>query len=281
MDKSIQRTILLILAFLPACMGLEASAADTLTLAVHPYLPAKELTERFAPLAEYLGRETGIPVTVRVGRDYQEHIDFVGKDQADIAYMGPAPYITMVAAYGKKPLLTRLEIDGQPRFLGHIIVKTDSPMRRLADLRGKRFAFGDRDSTMSHLVPQYMLEKAGVSMDKLAEYRFLGSHNNVALGVLAGDFDAGAVKDEVYIKYMPQGLRSLADTPYFSEHLFVARTTLPPALTDRIRQAMLGLGRSPDGAAILKSINPRTTALVTVTDDDYNNLRQVLKALGK
>lgn len=258
-----------------------AQAEEPLTLAVHPYLPTKEVMARFTPLADYLSKEIGRPVVVRVGGNYQEHIAHVGKDQADIAFMGPAPYITMVAKYGKKPMLARLEIKGQPLFQGHFIVRNDSPLKSLADLKGKRFAFGDRESTMSHLVPQYMLEKAGVTLDKLADHKFLGSHNNVVLAVLSGDFDAGAVKDEIYDKFAPQGLRSLASTPFFSEHLFVTRNTLSPDIIQTVRTAMLRLKDTPRGREILKAINPNTTALVPAADADYDNLRDVLKALGQ
>src|SRR3989344_9467952 len=80
-------------------------AKEPLILAVHPYLPVKEIVTRFTPLADYLGNEIGRPVSVRVGSDYQEHIVYVGKDEADIAFMGPAPYVTMLANYGKKPIL--------------------------------------------------------------------------------------------------------------------------------------------------------------------------------
>lgn len=271
----------LLLTFSPNTFSGNVPAKESLTLAVHPYLPVKEIITRFTPLADYLGKEIGRPVSVRVGRDYDEHIVYVGKDQADIAFMGPASYVTMVAKYGKKPLLARLETDGNPLFRGYFIVRQDSPLKSLADLKGKRMAFGDRDSTMSHLVPQYMLEKAGVPLDKLAAYKFLGSHNNVVLAVLSGDFDAGAVKDEVFDKYAKQGLRALADTPYYSDHVFVTRSTLAPGTIQALRSAMLKLKDTPGGREILEAIKPHTTALVPAADADYDNLRQVLKALGQ
>jgi phosphonate transport system substrate-binding protein len=272
---------ILLLALFPYTFSGIAQAEETLTLAVHPYLPVKEIITRFTPLADYLGKEIGRPVSVRVGRDYDEHIVHVGNDRADIAFMGPASYVTMVAKYGKKPILARLEIRGQPVFQGHFIIRQDSPLKTLVDLKGKRFAFGDRDSTMSHLVPQYMLEKAGVTLDKLAYHKFLGSHNNVVLAVLSGDFDAGAVKDEVFDKFAPRGLRSLASTPFFSEHLFVTRSSLPPNTIQAIRAAMVKLKYTPEGREILKAVNPKTTALVPAADTDYDNLRQILKALGQ
>lgn len=281
MPRSVRR---LLFAVLSLCLALPAGAAEPATaepliLAVHPYLPPKELVTRFTPLAEYLGRELGRPVSVRVGRDYDEHNEAIGKDSVDIAFLGPAPYTRIVARYGKKPLLARLEIKGQPTFRGTIVTRTDSPLRTLAELKGKRFAFGDPNSTMSHLVPEYLLLKAGVRRRDLAHYQFLGAHNNVALAVLAGDFDAGAVKDEVFRDFAPKGLRALSDTPAISEHLFVTRSTFPPELVDPLRQTLLRLRDIPAGTAIMQAINKDMTAMVAVTDSDYDNLRAILRTL--
>jgi phosphonate transport system substrate-binding protein len=87
------------------------SAGKPLVLQVHPYLPATEIIERFSPLAEHLSRSIGRPVVVRISIDYRQHIDLIGKDKVDIAFLGPASYVSMVDLYGKKPVLSRLEIE--------------------------------------------------------------------------------------------------------------------------------------------------------------------------
>ncbi len=249
-------------------------------LAVHPYLPATEVVARFTPLADYLARELARPVRVGVGRDYEDHIEAIGKDRVDIAFMGPAPYVKLVERYGRKPTLARIEVNGQPYLRGVIVVRTDSPVRGLAGLKGRRVAFGDPDSTMSHLVPQYMLEQAGVPLRTLANHRFLGAHKNVALAVLAGDFDAGAVKEEIYREYAPQGLRALATSPPVADHLFVARSNLPAAEVERLRAALLRLKDAPGGAAIMDRIHKGMTAMVGAADTDYDSLRTILRSLG-
>jgi phosphonate transport system substrate-binding protein len=251
-----------------------------LIFGVHPYLPVAELQQRFAPLTRYLGEETGREVVLRIAKDYAEHLQQTGRDSLDIAFLGPAPYVELVAAYGKRPLLTRLEIQGKPFFRGYVIVRQDSPLTGLGDLRGRRFAFGDPGSTMSHLVPRYMLQRAGVALDELFEYRFLGSHANVALGVLTGDFDAGAVKQEVYDQYAPRGLKPLAESPPISEHLFVASRKLPLDTLSALCGALLRLPGDPRGKAILTAIKPGVTGLAPVSDSDYDELRAILRAVA-
>ncbi len=250
--------------------------AETMILAVHPYLPTTELVNRFTPLADYLTRTTGRPIKLRVGRTYAEHIRAIGTDSVDIAYMGPASYIRMVERYGKKPLLARQEVKGQPNLRGVIIVRHDSPFRALVDLKGKRFAYGDPDSTMSHVVPQYLLQRAGVSESALAHHAFLGSHNNVVLGVLAGDYDAGAVKEEVFENQAAKGLRALAVTPPVADHVFVASGKLPSSLVVSLRGAFSRLKDTPEGRSIMHALHPNMTALVPAVDSDYDSLRALV-----
>jgi phosphonate transport system substrate-binding protein len=222
----------------------------------------------------------GRTVNIRIGRDYEEHIRAVGDNSVDIAFMGPAQYVKLIDEYGPRPLLARLEVNGKPELFGAIVVRTDNPMRALADLKGHSFAFGDPDSTMSHIVPEAMLTEAGVPLSALSEYKFLGAHKNVALGVLSGDFDAGAVKMEILDEFAERGLRSLAKTPAVSEHVLVVRTDMPADQVGKLRQALLNLRSQPNGMQVMQSINKDMTAFVPVADADYDNLRALMRSVG-
>lgn len=273
--------LLKVLMAVLAVTGVARADQLPVVLAVHPYLSSQEIVTRLTPLADYLAGVLDRPVHVRVGRSYDEHLEAVGQDAVDIAFVGPAPYVTLVRKYGPKPLLARLEIDGAPTFHGYIVTREQSPIRVLADLKGKSFAFGDRNSTMGHVVPHFVLHKAGVSMKDLSRHVFLGAHNNVALAVLAGDIDVGALKDEVYFKYRAQGLRAIAQTPAISEHLFVANANMSPAMVAVLSKAMLNLKNQPHGMEILRSLNSKLTGMVAVNDSDYNGLRAIVDVVAQ
>ena len=273
--------ILAIMLGLSVLTDASGTNGQPIVLAIHPYLPFQELQRRYQPLADYLTEVLGKEVLVRIGRDYSEHITYVGKDQVDIAYMGPATYVRLVEKYGRKPLLARLEVNGNPVFHGYLVTNTNSGVRDIQTLRGKRLAFGDAASTMSHLVPRYMLLKAGVGIDELADFQFVGSHKNVALGVLSEAFDAGAVKEEVMEAFRDRGLKAIARSDPFSEHLFVARADAPEEFIDKVRTALYQLSDTQQGRMILSNIKQGVTALVPVADADYDNLRDVLKLLSE
>lgn len=266
---------ILLAAVFSLALPANADTSKPLILAVHPYLPTAEIIKRFTPLADYLTKNIGQPVKVRVGRTYAEHIDAIGNDSVDVAYMGPVSYIKLVAKYGKKPLLARQEVNHQPFLRGVLFVRQDSAVRRLEDLKGKRFAYGDPNSTMSYVIPMRMLEQAGVSESKLGHHEFLGAHKNVALAVLSGDFDAGGVKEEVFTEMAPKGLRALAFGPPVADHVFVANAKLPVALVESMRRALVQLKKAPEGQSILTSLHPGMTALLPALDVDYDSLRAI------
>jgi len=264
-------------------LGSVAAAAEPAPyiLAVQPFLSAPEIQRRFTPLAQYLGQRLGRSVRVRVGSNYEEHISFVGQDAVDIAYIGPAPYVTVVERFGRKPILARVQTNGEPMLRGVIFVRQDSSIQHLADLKGKRFAFGDPQSAMGSIVPRYLLRESGVALHDLAQVSHVLAHDNVVYGVLAGDFDAGAVRSDVYDEMAWRGLRIIARSPPVSEHLFVTRSTMPPGDVKRLQQALLELSTWPDGQRILHSISLETTGMVPASDADYDGMREVLRSLAK
>jgi phosphonate transport system substrate-binding protein len=279
-----KRRVLLSLALMVAVGAFQpgtGSAEDTLILAVHPFLPATSLLPKFEPLAAHLGRSLGRPVRVAISRDYDDHIRRVSSGEVDIAYMGPASYVKLVGTYGEVPLLARLEIKGNPAFHGVIFVHKDSPIQTLEEIAGKRFAFGSPTSTMGTLVPRHVLRQAGVSLKDLGGFGSLGNHDNIALAVLVGDFDAGAIKEETFSKYEPRGLRSLAVTPSISEHLFVAAADLPADTVAEVRKILLRTGEDEEGLEVLRSIKGTVSGFVPVEDGDYDNLRRILSEVEK
>lgn len=258
-----------------------ARARAPYRMAILPYLPAQELHRRFAGVLNWLGGQLGVPIELVVAPDYDTMIAMVGGDEVELAYIGPAPYVEMVHQHGSKRLLGRLETRGSPTFRGVIVAKESGDVGALGDLRGRRFAFGDHQSTMSHLLPHAMLLDAGIGLEDLAGHEFLGSHNNVALGVLSGDFDGGAVKDEVFEKYRPRGLKAVAHTIPVSEQVFLVTDRVDLAEQNRIAEVMADAWNDPEARAALSRITLEVSGFVPVGDNDFDELRGVLETLER
>ena len=253
---------------------------DVLKFGVHPYLTAKHLQKRFTPLLAYLSEQLGKPVVLEISKSYNDHVDIVGKDEVDIAYVGPAPYVKLTEMYGQKHLLANIQVNGNSTFRGVIFVPTHSSIKTLADLQGKSFAFGSMYSTMSHNVPLYVMWEAGISVSKLATHQHMTHHENVTLAVLMGEFEAGAVKEDVFRKDEAQGLRAIAWTPPIATHVFVATNRLKQEEAEYVQSVLLALNNVSKGDEILTSIKSSITGLTVAKDDNYNKLRKILKVVA-
>lgn len=276
MKKQIIKLFLL-LFFIISLFHNQVYAEDSLTLLIHPYLSASELLNRFSPLVTYLSKESGQLIKIKISKSYGEHFKAVGEGKTDLAYLGPLSYVKVSKIYGKQTLLAGLKVNGKSSFHSIIIIPENSKIKTIEELAGKRFAFGDSHSTMSYLVPCYMLYQKGINVEHLKKFEFLGSHNSVALAVLGGYYDAGGVKEEVFYQYKDRGLKMLAKSGPIAEHLFVANSNLPEDFVNMLRELMINL----KDKYILSSIKKTVTGMGLVNDKDYDPLRIILKKLDE
>jgi phosphonate transport system substrate-binding protein len=246
-----------------------ASAKDKLVMGVHPYKPSVELHKMFRPIADYVSRKLGVPVELQFGKSYEDAAEKVGTGQFDFSFLGPNVYAKFGPRYQLKPL-AQIVNDGKPSFYGVIVTKKGSPIRSLRDLKGRSFAFGDRNSTLTHVVPLYMLLGENVRVADLKKVAFLGSHDNLALNVLAGTFDAAGLMPDIAAKY--EGLQVIATSPQLPEHVFVASASVDAALFATIQDALLTMD-----ASLLKRIKGSVTGIQKVHERDFDLLREIME----
>src|SRR4030042_5248738 len=195
----------------------------------------------YQPFIDYLNENTSYHFEIKLSRVYQETIDQLGKGEAVIISCGPISYIHARESYRVKPILRALSKDGKPIYHGIIVVRQDSPIKNLSDLKGKSFVFGQAWSTAGHILPEYYLLKTNIRLKDLKNYSFLRHHDFVANAVLKGEFDAGAAKDIVAYKYQSMGLRFIHLSDPIPPVPIVVRTDAPKELVKAVQSALLKL----------------------------------------
>ena len=251
--------------------------SKTLELWIHPYRSATELVKMFDPLASYLSKKSGLKIRIKISKNYKDHILRVGEDRFDIAYLGPASYVKINYKYGKKTCLARLKLKNGPYFYGVIIARSDSSLNKLEKLKGKSFAFGDPNSTMSHFVPRDMLLKKGIDLKDFKKYDYLKNHNNVALGVLGGYYDAGGVKESIFEEYKNRGLKIISKSDPFSEHILVVHRDISKKIINSLKKILVEI----DDPLIVQGIKPSAIGMDKVNLSDYDNLKTLLKKFNQ
>ncbi len=234
----------------------------------------KKLTPVLEYLQEDLEKRLGRPIDIHLSifKSYDVGIDALVKGEIDFVRFGPASYITAKAREPKLDLIAMEQEGGQKRFKGVVIVRNDSPIQKLADLKGKRFAFGDPNSTIGRYLVQAELLKAGIHAHDLSGFKFLDRHDKVAAAVELGDFDAGAVMMATYEQANTKGtLRVLTSCDNVTKP-WVARAGFDPA----VRAALLESLKSLQDPAVLKEL--KVSGFTQTTDDEYAFVREGMKS---
>jgi len=237
----------------------------------------------YQPFVDFLSETTPYQFEIKLFRIYQDTIDQLGRGEILIASCGPVAYVKAREKYDVKPIVRAISKDGKPYYRGIIIVRQDSPIQNLSELRGRSFAFGQAWSTAGHILPEYYLTKANIRLKDLKEYSFLRHHDSVANAVLKGQFDAGAVKDIIAYKYQKDGLRFIFFTDPIPTVPIVVRRDTPTEMVDSVKSALLNL--DPQNPIHQK----RTISwdeefkygFAEASDSDYDSIRKILRAVEK
>ncbi|MHB8791425.1 MAG: phosphate/phosphite/phosphonate ABC transporter substrate-binding protein [Desulfobulbaceae bacterium] len=268
-----KKTAILGIVLASFLLSFQVQAEGKYVFGVHPFESPTKLNAMFTPLLNYLSEQLGAPVEFRSAKDYDTALANLIDGTVQFSYLGPSPFALLDEQYPGKIRIAAAVVNkgGSPTFQGVIAVKEDSPIKSLADLKGMRFAFGDRDSTLSCYVPAYMLMQAGV-FDTMT-YEFVGSHNNVAKGILNGIFAAGGLQPNVAKEYEGKGLRIIATSEPVYEHVIVIGPSVDQATADKIRQALLNV-KDP---AVYTSIKASLVGFTTVQASDYDGLKTIMR----
>ena len=274
---TVSACIVLLLLIRSTTVNAETKATQELSLgSVAMDIPAV-MHQRLKPLADYLSRELGRSIRLHMSADLSKAVKDVADGNVDIAYLTPIAYVKARSA-GNVHILAKTVTQGRNAFRLMLVTRIDSPIRSVPDLAGKRFAFGDEAAILQRAV----LVNAGMRLEQLAAYRFLGHYDNIARGVANGDFDAGILKDTAAIQWEKKGLRSFYASPELPPYNIVAGKHVAQPLRLAIQAALLRLNlENPEHRAVIKALDASYDGFTAASDSDYDVVRTLTEPFRK
>lgn len=270
------RSTLVALTLLVAAPQVAAQSkvkSTSLTFGVYTSDKATTMYRQFTPVIEFLQAsmeermKSPVEIELRIYKTYAEAFDAFVAGKVDFVRFGPASY---VLAKEQNPGIDLLAIEGNEgtkRFSGMVVVRADSPVKKLSDLRGRKFAFGDPTSTIGRFLVQERLLDAGIRSADLSGFSYLGSHDKVFRAVEVGDFDAGALKETTFAKLNNKKQLRVLDQFDNVTKPWIARAGLAPEVTSALRDALIGL-KDADCLATLGA-----SGLMPTSDQDFAAVR--------
>ena len=261
-----------------------AQAPKELRISAIPDENPQELLRIYQPFADYLSKETGVPVKFTPVVDYPATVEGLVAGKLDMVWYGGLTSVQAARmAKGAKRIVMRKE---DTEFKSQFITRKDTGIRDLKDLKGKTFSFGNVASTSGHLMPRFYMVKAGINPEKdLSKFSFSGAHDATAAWVEAGRVDAGALNFLVWNKLVANKkvdtdkVVVFYTTPPFVDYVWTVRGGLDNALVEKISKALLKLDyNNPEDKKLLDL--HRTKGYIPAKDEQWKSVEDAAIATG-
>ncbi|MDX3806644.1 phosphonate ABC transporter substrate-binding protein [Bosea thiooxidans] len=282
-----------------AAAGLAATAAPAfaqdwkakypeLVFAIIPAENASGVVERYTPFVNYLQKELGTKVTLRIANDYAAIIEGQRAGNIHIGMYGPASFArARVTGVKVDAFAIETNLDGTKGYHSVFYVKKDSPYQKIEDLKGKNLGLVDPNSTSGNNVPRFVLDKMKIDPETFfSKVVYTGSHENAIIALQQGTVDIAANwwNDENESNLLRMARKNMAKAEDFriiyKSDLIVNSpmaylTDLPEDLKAKIRDAVLNLA-TQDKAAFDKIYEGKQGPLVAVDNKAYDPIVELI-----
>ena len=279
--------MLLIMLFLQVTSISAEVQKKPITIAVLPCTDIVMTFKKFHPLTTYLTQKTGLPIRLVVPENLTKFETSLHNGEIDFALQDPHTFLKLSNLFDKDSLLRALNLEGGTTQSGVIIVRKDSGIHKVTDLKGKTVMFGPKFSASKWLAGRLLLEDNGINIEKdLKAYLNGGCCEDIAFNVYLKAVDAGVVCDhftgEHEDKQKELGIdvsqiMVIAKTKDVPMKVFGARKGTDKETILKIRQALLNLDRhNPDD---LKILSPTELGgFKGYSDGDFGLIRMMMSS---
>ncbi len=283
-----RHTLQLAVAGLTAALATPAFAQDwkakypELIFAIIPSENASGVVERYTPFVNYLSKELGTKVTIRVANDYAAIIEGQRAGNIHIASYGPSSFARARMTGAKVDAFAiETNLDGTKGYHSVFYVKKDSPYQKIEDLKGKNLGLVDPNSTSGNNVPRFALDGMKIEPETFfGKVVYTGSHENAVIALGQGTVDVAANwwNDEQESNLLRMDRKKMVKAEdyriiYKSELIvnspMAYLTDLPEPLKASIRDAVLNIA-TKDKVAFDKIYEGKQGPLVPVGNKAYD-----------
>ncbi len=257
---------------------------NTIKVAILPLYSPLTIYKKFDPLMRYLSKKTGYEFKMVIPKDFKEFIKIVSKGKVQFAYENPYVYAIISRRRPLKVLAITVgeecvfnhekRVCGGDTFRGVIIVKKDSKIHSLKDLKGKKIFIVSPYSAAGFLAQELLLEKKGFNVKK--DFKFINTkrQEKVIIGVYKGEADAGFVRESALSVFSSEidmsKIRILAFTDYLPNWPFCA-VNVSPKLAKKVKYLLIHL----KDKSVLKKANIK--GFEPASDENYEYLKKLTR----
>lgn len=243
------------------------------TLGIVPQQSPFHLMKEWGPVVEYLKKETGEEVVLKIERSIPEFEKVLYSGGYDIAYMNPYHYIVSNKAQGYIAALRANE-----DIVGILVANKKSGFSDISMTKEKTFLFPAPYAFAATLIIKYeLLNNYGINIDARKSFRYVNSHDSVYKGVARGIGDVGGGIERTFNNLNDKGAKDsltiLYKTKSYPSHPFAYKPSISKNQQERFTKAFLNMPKE-----MLDSIG--MMQLVKTNSAEYDIIRDMAKKLS-
>ena len=259
---------------LAVCASLAGAAEKPYEFGVFPNLPLARIHELHAPMARDFEAKLGRPVRLSSKAAYAAFGEALRNETYDIALVQPFDYVDAHDKHGYLPLARRGEA-----LEAVIVVRQDSPLASLQDLKGRIVSNPPEDAAVSHLTSM-ALREVGIDPQTGVKRYYAKNHFACLQSVVIGAADACGTAAQALRTIEKQSpparfrvLHTMASMPHA---LFVVHKRVPQKDRELLLHTILEWPNTEPGRKILDA--GHFVPFVAARDADYEVVRRYIRS---
>jgi len=280
----IRRHFLALAALAALASPAHAQAPAELRFAVTDVVGLENLQREWGPFQKALEARTGLKLAFFAVTNRTAAVEAMNAKRVDLVFTGPAEYVVFRTRTNAVPVIALQRTD----YYANVVVRADSGITEVSELKGKKLAFGAIGSTSRHLGPMQVLADQGLNPRE--DFQITHVSANVGFEALKrGDIAAMGMN---YTDFQRLVERDPA-TPYFviargrdlPLDLILAGAHVEASVVERLRK-----GIADNAAEMTKAIlagegdNVKFKGMSwvpSIRDADYNYVRKMYRTIGQ
>ena len=266
----------------------EAYTPKSLTVGFIPSQNAQILNAKVKPLQQLLSDELEVPVKVHIATNYNTMVEGLKSKKIDIAFISPVSYTLAHDAHAADVLLKSKGylVDNKGNQTHHlvdyyrsqIVVRKDSNINHLKDLKDKKIALQDVESTSGYIYPLATLMEKGIKKSDIQIQQVKG-HDQGLIALLNHDVEAVATyqdaradlkKDDPDIY---QETKVIYRTKKIPNDTISVRNDMSNKWKNKISQAFINISHTKKGKQIISDIYGHQ-GYEKAKDSDFDTVRK-------
>lgn len=271
------RLIFVVLLFLlPAKQSYSNSDSSSLLFGIMPDQSPNSVIKNFSPLAGMIEKATGKRVHLVTAPDLYTFLDRVSEGRYDLIFISNRGYLK-AEQQGKYHAIAK----GVPSTRGAVIVRKDSGIASISQLKGKRVAAAIPESFACYQFLQIRLQEIGLVED--VSFAFLKTIDTIIYSVLNKEYDAGTIKmsflKNTDFDNVRDKLKIIETSLEIPRMPFAVRNDFDKNIEKELIRTFESINTDdPVGKDILKQLHVQ--AFRATSDHDYKEFREFLNTRG-